>query len=221
MRPLLVGIAGGSGSGKTTTARRVAASLPEGSVAVIEHDAYYRDRSGMPQHERDLLNFDHPDALETELLADHLAALKEGKAVEVPIYDFAGHVRRKETRTVFPSPVIVLEGILIFADPRVRKILDLRVFVDTESDLRLLRRVRRDIAERGRSVEAVLEQYLRTVRPMHHQFVEGSKRYADIVVPECDDLDVPVAVIAEYLRAALPPEVRAVAAADAVGDVVR
>ena len=201
--PLIVGIAGGTGSGKTTLAKALGAALPPGCVTVLDHDAYYRDRSGMPPAERDALNFDHPDALETALLAEHLSALKSGRSVEIPIYDFASHTRRKEARAVSPTPVIVLEGILVFVEPALRDVLDIKIFVDTPDDVRLLRRIRRDIEERGRTLASVARQYQDSVRPMHQEFVVPSKRHADLVVPEGGDWDVALSVIVARLRHAV------------------
>jgi uridine kinase len=180
----VLGIAGGTGSGKTTIAESVIAALPNGAAVLIESDAYYRDRSGLPPDAREHINYDHPDAIETELLEAQLVALRAGRAVDVPQYDYREHARRRETRRVEPAPVIVLEGILVLADERLRAQMDLKIFVDTDADVRLLRRMERDIETRGRTFAQVREQYTDTVRPMHLAFVEPSKRFADLVVPE-------------------------------------
>jgi uridine kinase len=184
MRPLCIGIAGGTGSGKSTIAQNIAAALPPGRVATIDHDSYYRDRSDLDFEARTALNFDHPDALETELLVAHLRALRAGHAALVPSYDFVRHARRAETRRVEPTPVIIVEGILVFVEPALRAELDIKIFVDTDADIRVFRRIRRDIEQRGRTFQAVRDQYYRTVRPMHLQFVEPSKRWADLIIPE-------------------------------------
>ncbi len=183
-QPLIIGIAGGSGSGKTTIAERVVEIVGPEHITLIQQDAYYRDQSALTFEERTTINYDHPDSLETDLLADHLKRLRAGEAVERPVYDFATHTRSAETVTVDPESVILVEGILVLVEPELRDLMDLRVYVDTDADLRLLRRLRRDILERKRTVDSVLEQYEATVRPMHIQFVEPSKRYADIIVPE-------------------------------------
>jgi uridine kinase len=181
---LVVGIAGATGSGKTTVARRVIESLPRGSVAMLQHDSYYRDRADLSYEQRCELNFDHPDSLETSLMAEHLQQLRAGKAARVPIYDFTTHRRLADTQRLEPGPVVVVEGILVLADPELRSMLDIKVFVDTDADIRVFRRIRRDIEQRGRSFESVRKQYYSTVRPMHLQFVEPSKRWADIILPE-------------------------------------
>lgn len=181
--PLVIGIAGGSGSGKTTIASAVIEGL-EDRVAVIAHDAYYRHRPDLSFEERAKVNYDHPDSLETELLVTHLKSLRSGETILRPVYDFARHLRSEETVKVSPARVIVVEGILVLAEPELRHDLDLKVFVDTEADLRLVRRIRRDISERGRTLESVIEQYFATVRPMHHEFVEPSRRHADLIIPE-------------------------------------
>ncbi len=184
VKPVLIGVAGGSGSGKTTVSRVILHSVGSDRIAYIQHDAYYRDRSDMPLAQRARVNYDHPDSLETDLMVVQLKQLREGHAVELPVYDFAQHVRARETRRVEPCPVILVEGILIFVDAALRKMFDIKIFVDTDSDVRLMRRLSRDIAERGRTVESVLAQYQETVRPMHLEFVEPSKRYADVIIPE-------------------------------------
>ena len=183
-RPCILGVAGGTGSGKTTVVRSILEAAGEERIALIEQDSYYRDIDW--RSEADLLqhNFDHPAAVDNDLLVAHLAALKAGHPVEVPIYDFVRHRRTTRTRRVLPLPVILLEGILIFVEPVLRELLDFKIYVDTDADLRLIRRLGRDIAERGRSVKDVLRQYLETVRPMHLEFVEPSKRWADIIIPE-------------------------------------
>jgi uridine kinase len=180
----VLGIAGGTGSGKTTVAEKIVAGLPAGAVVRIEHDAYYRDRSHLPWEERLQINYDHPDAIETELLVVHLGALRAGRGAELPRYDFRQHARRAETRAVQPAPVIIVEGILVLADERLRAGIDLKLFVDTDSDIRLMRRLRRDMEQRDRTFDQVHDQYFSTVRPMHLQFVEPSKRFADLIVPE-------------------------------------
>ncbi len=179
-----IGVAGGTGSGKTTVAEAIVSRIGPHRIAYIQHDSYYRDLSHLPPGERMRRNFDHPDALESELLVSHLAALKRGEAVDIPVYDFTTHVRTAITRRVEPRKVILVEGILIFAEKDLREQFDIRIFVDTDPDLRFLRRLRRDIAERGRTVESVIRQYLETVRPMHLEFVEPSKRWADVIIPE-------------------------------------
>jgi uridine kinase len=181
---LVIGIAGGSGSGKTTVAQAILQRVGSERIAFLQHDSYYKDLSGLPPTQRADVNFDHPDSLETDLLIEHIAALRDGKAVEVPIYDFSTDRRTSRTFTVQPCRVILVEGILIFAEPALRKMFDVKIFVDTDADLRFIRRLERDIHERGRTTESVIEQYTHTVRPMHLEFVEPSKRYADIIIPE-------------------------------------
>jgi uridine kinase len=181
---LVIGIAGGSGSGKTTVAQTILQRVGPDRISFIQHDAYYKDLSGLPPTQRIEVNFDHPNSLETELLTQHIKQLKEGHPVEVPIYDFSTHSRTDRTYTVQPRGVILVEGILIFTEASLRDIFDVKLFVDTDSDLRFIRRLERDITERGRTLEMVVKQYLSTVRPMHLEFVEPSKRYADVIIPE-------------------------------------
>ncbi len=181
---LVIGIAGGSGSGKTTVAQEILNRVGPDRIAFIQHDSYYKDLSGLPPVQRAEVNFDHPNSLETELLTKHIKTLRDGKPVEVPIYDFSNHSRTSKTFTVAPHGVIVVEGILIFAEAALRKLFDVKIFVDTDSDIRFIRRLQRDIAERGRTTESVIKQYMATVRPMHLEFVEPSKRYADVIIPE-------------------------------------
>jgi uridine kinase len=180
----VLGIAGGTGSGKTTVAHNVIAALPAHAAVLIDSDAYYRDRSSLPRADREHINYDHPDAIETEFLETHLVALRAGRAIEMPQYDYREHARRHETRRVEPAPVVVVEGILVLADERLRAQMDLKIFVDTDADIRLMRRMRRDMEERGRTFAQVRDQYSETVRPMHLAFVEPSKRFADLIVPE-------------------------------------
>lgn len=185
-RPLVVGIAGGSGSGKTTVAHKLAGSMP-GRASVIEHDAYYRDQAHLTPEQRAATNYDHPQSLESDLLAAHLRELREGRGVNVPIYDFATHTRKTETRRVEPARVIIVEGILVFTEPLLREQMDIKIFVDTDSDIRLIRRIRRDLEQRGRSFQSVRDQYYATVRPMHIEHVEPTKRWADLIIPEGGD----------------------------------
>jgi uridine kinase len=194
-------VAGGTGSGKTTVALKILERVGFDRIAYLPHDAYYRDASNLPPAERSQLNFDHPDALDNDLLIQHLRQLQAGHAVEIPVYDFKTHTRLAETRRVDPQPVILVEGILIFADKRLRDLMDMKVFVDTDADLRFIRRLQRDITERGRSPESVINQYLRTVRPMHLEFVEPSKRYADVIIPEGGFNEVAIEMVAARLRA--------------------
>lgn len=182
--PLIIGVAGGSGSGKTTIAEAIAGTVGSDRSVLIQQDAYYRDLSHLPAAERAEVNFDHPDSLETELFVKHLRELRAGHPVQRPVYDFARHVRTGEFETMEPRSVLIVEGILVLVEPDLRDLMDVRIFVDTDGDLRLARRLERDVAERGRSVKSVLDQYMKTVRPMHLQFVEPSKRYADVVIPE-------------------------------------
>jgi len=183
MKPLIIGIAGGTGSGKSTVARKVAEALPDASVAFLEMDAYYHDFRHLSLAELHEVNWDHPDAFDVELLTMHLAALARGDAVEMPVYEFATHARSEQTRRIAPADVVVIDGILLLADAEVRALCDVKVFVDADPDIRLIRRIRRDTVVRGRTLESVLDQYLTTVQPMHLLFVEPSKRYADVIVP--------------------------------------
>lgn len=181
---LTIGICGGTGSGKTTVAKSILEKVSAKDVVFIQQDSYYRNLKDLPLDYRGLANFDHPDALDNDLLVHHIRKLKAGEPVELPIYDFRTHTRLHETLPIEPQPIVIVEGILIFADPRLLEQLDIKVFVDTPDDIRFIRRLRRDIDERGRTVESVIEQYVGTVRPMHMQFVESSKRYADVIIPE-------------------------------------
>lgn len=181
---MVVGIAGGTGSGKTTLAGLILEALGRDQITYLPHDAYYREQKHLALEERAKVNYDHPDSLETELLVEHIEQLKDGQAIEMPVYDFTRHNRKSETVHVVPHRVILVEGILIFAEKELRKLFDMKIYVDTDADIRFIRRLKRDIEERGRTVQSVIDQYLRTVRPMHLEFVENSKRYADIIVPE-------------------------------------
>jgi uridine kinase len=183
-KPLVIGVAGGSGSGKTTVVRRIVESIGDGQVVVLEHDRYYRDRNDLRLEERAALNYDHPDSLETDLLVQHVEALRDGRGVEVPRYDFARYVRHASAEAIEPRRAIIVEGILIYTDAALRRLMDVKVFVDTDDDTRFIRRLQRDISERGRTVQSVIDQYLSTVKPMHLEFVEPSKRYADIIIPQ-------------------------------------
>lgn len=182
-KPVVIGLAGGSGSGKSTVLRRIVKACGPDRIAVLDHDAYYRDLSHLPPEERAQFNFDHPNALETDLLRRHLDALLEGYTIEKPCYNFATHSRLEETQTIYPHPVVIIEGILVLAEPTLRECMDIKIFVDTADDIRLLRRIRRDIEDRGRSISSVLTQYEKTVRPMYIEFVEPSKRHADLILP--------------------------------------
>ena len=182
--PLVIGIAGGSGSGKTTVSQSILQRADPDLVAYIQHDSYYKDLSALPPAQRATTNFDHPNSLETDLMVAHVRQLRAGKAIEVPTYNFTTHTRQKDTQHVEPRPIILVEGILLFTDTRMRGLCDLKLFVDTDADLRFIRRLQRDIQERGRTMESVILQYQATVRPMHLEFVEPSKRYADLIIPE-------------------------------------
>lgn len=203
--PVALGVAGGTGSGKTTVARAILDALGRERIAFLEQDSYYRDFAWESEEQLRRHNFDHPSALDNELLGEHLRALKRGEAVEVPVYDFVTHRRQPETRRVEACPVILLEGILLFVEPALRELLDLKIYVDTDADVRLIRRLRRDMRERGRSLDDVLAQYRRTVRPMHLEFVEPSKRWADVIIPEGGEnqvaLDMVVARLEKILGA--------------------
>jgi uridine kinase len=200
VKPLFIGIAGGTGSGKSTVARKIAEGLPPDSVGVIDHDSYYRDHSDLPPDARARLNYDHPDSLDNDLLVQHLEELRAGRGVDVPVYDFKSHSRLAERNRLEPKRIIIVEGILVFVEERVRKLLDVKVFVDTDADIRVFRRIRRDIEHRGRTFQSIREQYYSTVRPMHLQFVEPSKRWADLIVPEGGENNVAVDLILGKLR---------------------
>jgi len=200
MAPLIVGIAGGSGSGKTTLVREILKLLPGQSVVVIPQDAYYKDNSQLSLEERRRINYDHPGSIDTDLLVRHLAALKAGRAIERPTYDFTTYTRRPETVHVEPTDVIIVEGILILENRRLRELMDLKLFVDTDADIRFIRRLTRDIQERGRTLDSVIQQYTETVRPMNLEFVEPSKRHADVIIPEGGLNEAAIAMIAARLE---------------------
>lgn len=198
--PLIIGVAGGSGSGKTTVSRRIQEAVNVRHIAYIQHDNYYRDQSDMPLEARARTNYDHPDSLETSLLVRHLEQLKAGQPVEMPLYDFTHHTRCDHTEHVEPSPILLVEGILIFVEKELRELMDIRIFVDTDADVRFIRRLRRDMGERQRSLDSVVQQYMGTVRPMHLEFVEPSKRYADIIVPRGGDNRVAMEMIVSRIQ---------------------
>lgn len=197
---MIIGICGGTGSGKTTIARTIVESIGRDKVVLVEQDSYYRNMSDMPLDERRKANFDHPDSIDSDLLVNHLKRLKGGQPIEMPLYDFKTHTRSNKTQHIEPTAVIIVEGILIFAESRVLDLLDVRVFVDTPDDIRLCRRLKRDIAERGRKFEQSIEQYEKTVRPMHQQFVEPSKRHADLIIPEGAHTEVSIDVLCGLVK---------------------
>jgi uridine kinase len=201
VKPVIIGVAGGTGSGKTTVVREIVRRLGEDDVAVIQHDSYYRDRSAIPPAERALVNYDHPDALETALLVEHLRALLAGRPVDVPVYDFSTHTRTTKVAPLAPRSVLIVEGILILAEPELRGLMSIRVFVDTDPDIRMIRRLRRDMRERDRTLESVVGQYLETVRPMHLEFVEPSKRHAHVIIPEGGENFVAIDMLVARIRA--------------------
>lgn len=203
---MIIGICGGTGSGKTTVANRLLQAVGSHEVAFIQQDSYYRNLSDLPLDYRHKVNFDHPDAIDNDLMVSHVAALRRGQAVDLPLYDFKNHVRRPETVRVEPRLITIVEGILIFAEPRLLSEMDVKVFVDTPDDIRFIRRLRRDIAERGRNVDSVIEQWIETVRPMHHQFVEPSKRQADVIIPEGGHNQVSIDLLSGKIRERLAEE---------------
>jgi uridine kinase len=203
--PVIIGLAGGTGSGKTTVANAIVNKVGPDRIAVIPHDAYYRNLNEMPLAVRDNRNFDHPDSLETDLLVQHLQQLKAGQPIDLPVYDFTIDQRSTKVIRINPQPVVLVEGILIFVEASLRAMFDMKIFVDTDADLRLLRRLQRDVAERGRTVQSVLQQYLATVRPMHLEFVEPAKRYADVIIPEGGQNEVAIEMVAARIEALLKP----------------
>ncbi|HEX8160685.1 MAG TPA: uridine kinase [Pyrinomonadaceae bacterium] len=203
---MIIGICGGTGSGKTTVANRILQAVGAHEVAFIQQDSYYRDLDRMPLDYRRKVNFDHPDAIDNDLLVGHVAELRAGRGVDLPLYDFRNHARRKETLRMEPKLITILEGILIFAEPRLLEQMDVKVFVDTPDDIRFIRRLRRDVAERGRTADSVIEQYLASVRPMHQQFVEPSKRFADVIIPEGGHNQVSIDLLSGNIRARLLEE---------------
>ncbi len=193
--PLILGVDGGSGSGKTTVVNKIVEGIGREKVLIIEHDSYYRDLSHLPFSERKKQNFDHPTSLETELMIRHLDALVNGYKIDIPVYDFVEHTRSANTITAFPKKIILVDGILIFSEPKLRKRIDIKIFVDTDDDVRLIRRLKRDITERGRDFDGVLDQYEKYVRPMHLEFVEPSKRYSDIIIPRGGENNVALEMV--------------------------
>ena len=208
---MIIGICGGTGSGKTTIARKNVQDVGLTDVVLVEQDSYYRNLADMPLDERHQANFDHPDSIDSEMLMNHLKRLKNGQSIEMPIYDFKSHTRSVETEHIDPKPIVIVEGILIFSESRVRDLLDVRVFVDTPDDIRFIRRLQRDINERGRTTESVIKQYFATVRPMHFDFVEPSKRHADIIIPEGGQPHVGIDMLCGLVREKLRRELETVA----------
>ena len=208
MKPFLIGIAGGTGSGKTTVARRIYQSLHLDAAVFIDYDSYYKELGHLSLEERQRINFDHPDSLDTALLIEHLERLIAGQPIAKPVYDFTRHTRSPESVHVQPRDVILVDGILLFADARLREMFDLKIFVDTEADVRFIRRLRRDLEERGRALESVIDQYLKTVRPMHFEFVEPTKRYADVILPRGGQNTAGIEVIAASIRERLADKAR-------------
>ena len=205
--PVTIGVAGGTGSGKTTVSNAILERVGTEHIAYLEHDSYYKDLDDIPRAPGERINFDHPEVLETSLLIEHLRQLKQWQPVAVPVYDFTPFRRTQAVRVVEPQPIILVEGILVFAEPELRKLFDVRIFVDTDADIRFIRRLQRDITQRGRSVESVIEQYLDSVRPMHLEFVEPSKRYADVIIPEGGKNLVAIEMVAARVRSLLEQSV--------------
>lgn len=197
---MIIGICGGTGSGKTTIARAIVDAVGSENVVLVEQDSYYRNLADMPLDDRHHANFDHPDAIDSDLLVNHVKRLKLGQPIDIPIYDMVTHTRSDRVEAIEPRPVVIVEGILIFAEPRILELLDVRVFVDTPDDIRLIRRLRRDINERGRTFERTLDQYEKTIRPMHFEFVEPSKRFADVIIPEGGQTDTSIQMLCSLVR---------------------
>lgn len=206
-KALVIGVAGGTGSGKTTFTQSLAERLG-GGVAVLSHDSYYRSRSGLTLEERSKLNFDHPDAYETDLMVRDLTNLRQGRTIQVPVYDFSIHDRLRRTKELRPAPVIIVEGILILHTPELRDLMDAKVFVYADADVRILRRAMRDVEKRGRTLESVVDQYLLTVKPMHEKYVETTKRYADIIVPSNGNASLAADMLASWVRERLAENMR-------------
>ncbi|MDF2841036.1 MAG: uridine kinase [Clostridia bacterium] len=205
-RPVIVGITGGTGSGKSTIARAIFESIPKKKASIIEQDCYYKDQSHLPSEQRVNVNYDHPLAFDTELLIAHLEALLKGQAVQKPQYDFTIHNRKKESITVEPRDIIIVEGILVLDSPKMRELMDIKIFVDTDADVRILRRITRDIRDRGRTLESVIAQYVSVVKPMHIEFVEPTKRYADIIIPEGGHNKVAIDIMVAKIRSIIESE---------------
>jgi len=203
MKPLVIGIAGGTGSGKTTVARKIAQKLGNENVIILEHDRYYKDISQFEGKKIEEINFDHPDALDTKLLIEHVKALKNRRAVDIPVYDFTTYRRLPEATHVEPRDVIIIEGILVFVEKELRDLMDIKIFVDTDADERVLRRIKRDIIERGRTLESVINQYISTVKPSHLEFVEPSKRWADIIIPRGGENEVAIEMVVSRIKTML------------------
>ena len=199
-KPVIIGVTGGSGSGKTTVSRAIFEQLHGHSLLMLQEDSYYNDQSDMPFEERIKTNYDHPNAFDTELLVKQLKDLLDWKTIEKPIYDYTEHTRSSEVEKVEPKEVIILEGILVLNDPALRDLMDIKIFVDTDDDIRIIRRIQRDIEERGRSLQAVIDQFKSTVKPMYHQFIEPTKRYADIIVPEGGENQVAIDLLVTKVR---------------------
>lgn len=200
MHPVIFGVAGGTGSGKTTVANRILERIGQQHIAYVPHDAYYKHQTNLSLEERRKTNYDHPDSLETTLMIKHLNELLAGEAVDIPVYDFTIHLRTDRTTHIEPAPIILVEGILIFTEPRLRDLFNVKIYVDTDADIRLIRRLQRDMQERGRTFDSVIHQYLTTVRPMHLEFVEPSKRYADVIIPEGGYNEVAIEMVAARIR---------------------
>jgi uridine kinase len=203
---MIIGICGGTGSGKTTIARKIIEAVEHGRVVLLEQDSYYRNLEDMPLDARRQTNFDHPDSIDSEMLVNHLKRLRQGQPIEMPVYDFKTHTRKRATDHIDPKPVVIVEGILIFAESRISQLLDVKVFVDTPDDVRFIRRLQRDITERGRTVESVIAQYYATVRPMHFEFVEPSKRVADLIIPEGGNQEIGIEFLCGLIREKLRAE---------------
>lgn len=199
-RPVIIGVTGGSGSGKTSVSRAIFDSLNGHSLLMIQEDSYYKNQDGISFDERVKVNYDHPNAFDTDLLIEQLGDLLEWKAIDIPVYDYVQHTRSKKTVHVEPKEVIIVEGILVLNDPRLRDLMDIKIFVDTDDDIRIIRRIQRDLEERGRSLQSVIDQYLSTVKPMYHQFIEPTKRYADIIVPEGGENQVAIDILVTKVR---------------------
>jgi uridine kinase len=202
-RPVTIGVAGGTGSGKTTVSNQIMERVGQKNIAYLPHDAYYKDLSNLSDDERDRINFDHPDSLDTDLMIEHIKRLQQGESVNIPVYDFTTDRRKPETLSVGPQPIVLVEGILIFTERALRDLLDIKIYVDADADIRFIRRLKRDVDERARSVESIIEQYLGTVRPMHLKFVEPSKRYADVIIPQGGFNLVAMDMVADRIRSML------------------